>query len=376
MARPTTLFTGQWADLTLEVIAEKASRWGYDGIELPCWGDHFNVQKALNEPNYCKGRHELLGKHGLKCWAISNHLTGQLVLDHNDARTDDWVPAAVRGDAKKKTEWAIQEMKDTARAAQRLGVKVVNGFTGSSIWHLLYSFPPVSDATIDEGFQLFADRWNPILDVFKECGVKFALEVHPTEIAFDIYTAERALKAVNHRPEFGFNFDPSHLHWQMVDPVEFIRAFPGSDLSRARQGRGPDARRPDRHPGIAPQLRRSAPGLGLPVARPGTGQFRGDRAGPQPHRLRGAALGRVGRLRHGSRIRGRRGGTIRQGKDGLQVGGATLRFGLCRCAGQGVNSVPVSTEVNDFEGATWFVHRCRWHAVILRAGLDGDIVVG
>jgi sugar phosphate isomerase/epimerase len=226
MARPVTLFTGQWADLTLEVIAEKASRWGYDGIELPCWGDHFNVQKALKEPDYCKGRHELLAKHGLKCWAISNHLTGQLVLDHNDARTDDWVPAPFRGDAKKKTEWAIQEMKDSARAAKRLGVKVVNGFTGSSIWHLLYSFPPVSDATIDEGFKLFADRWNPILDVFKECDVKFALEVHPTEIAFDIYTAERALKAINNRPEFGFNFDPSHLLWQMIDPVEFIRAFP------------------------------------------------------------------------------------------------------------------------------------------------------
>src|SRR6202453_551152 len=226
MSKPTTLFTGQWADLTLEVIAEKASRWGYDGIELPCWGDHFNVQKALLEPNYCKGRHELLAKHGLKCWAISNHLTGQLVLDHNDARTDDWVPSAVRGDAQKKTEWAIQEMKDSARAAQRLGVKVVNGFTGSSIWHLLYSLPPGSDATIDDGFKLFADRWNPIPDVFKECGVKFALEVHPTEIAFDIYTAQRALEAIGHRPEFGFNFDPSHLLWQMVDPVEFIRAFP------------------------------------------------------------------------------------------------------------------------------------------------------
>ena len=66
MARPVTLFTGQWADLTLEVIAEKASKWGYDGIELPCWGDHFNVQKALSDPGYCKGRHDLLGKYGLK----------------------------------------------------------------------------------------------------------------------------------------------------------------------------------------------------------------------------------------------------------------------------------------------------------------------
>jgi sugar phosphate isomerase/epimerase len=102
----------------------------------------------------------------------------------------------------------------------------------------------VSDATIEDGFKLFAERWNPILDVYRECGVKFALEVHPTEIAFDIYTAERALKAVDHRPEFGFNFDPSHLHWQMVDPVAFIRAFPDriyhvhvKDAARTLDGR-------------------------------------------------------------------------------------------------------------------------------------------
>ena len=62
MARPVTLFTGQWADLTLEVIAEKASKWGYDGIELPCWGDHFNVQKALD-------RAELTARGVTTCWA-------------------------------------------------------------------------------------------------------------------------------------------------------------------------------------------------------------------------------------------------------------------------------------------------------------------
>jgi sugar phosphate isomerase/epimerase len=226
MARPVTLFTGQWADLTLEVICQKASKWGYDGIELPCWGDHFNVQTALKDDGYCQERKDLLAKYGLKCWAISNHLVGQLVLDINDARTDDWVPSELRGQHAKKNAWAIQEMKDTARAAQKLGVKVVNGFTGSSIWHLLYSFPPVADKTIDDGFKLLAERWNPILDVFRECGVKFALEVHPTEIAFDLYSAERALEALDRRPEFGFNFDPSHFHWQMVCPVAFLRQFP------------------------------------------------------------------------------------------------------------------------------------------------------
>ncbi len=226
MARPVTLFTGQWADLPLETIAQKASQWGYDGLELACWGDHFNVQKALKEDGYCQSRHDLLAKHGLKVWAISNHLAGQLVLDVNDARTDDWVPAELRGKHTDKNTWAIQEMKDTARAARKLGVDVVAGFTGSSIWPLVYSFPPVSDAQIQAGFDLLAERFNPILDVFGENGVKFALEVHPGEIAFDLYSAERALEALNHRPEFGFNYDPSHLIWQFVDPVAFLREFP------------------------------------------------------------------------------------------------------------------------------------------------------
>lgn len=114
----------------------------------------------------------------------------------------------------------------TAQAAQRLGVGVVVGFTGSSIWPWVYDFPPVTAEQIDAGFQEFAQRWLPILDVFQDCGVKFALEVHPTEIAFDLYSAERALEAIGGRDEFGFNFDPSHLYWQGVDPVEFLRRFP------------------------------------------------------------------------------------------------------------------------------------------------------
>ncbi|APW59241.1 sugar phosphate isomerase/epimerase family protein [Paludisphaera borealis] len=228
MSRPVTLFTGQWADLPIESICEKASKWGYDGIELPCWGDHFNVQQALKDDKYCQGRHDLLAKYGLKVWAISNHLVGQAVCDVIDERHKLILPDHVWGDGDPKgvKDRAAKEMIDTAHAAAKLGVKVVNGFTGSSIWHLLYSFPPVSDAMIAAGYKDFADRFNPILDVFKKLGLKFGLEVHPTEIAFDIYSAEAALEAVGRRPEFGFNFDPSHLIWQFVDPVAFIRAFP------------------------------------------------------------------------------------------------------------------------------------------------------
>jgi len=226
MARKVTLFTGQWADMPLKVLAKKASEWGYDGLELACWGDHMDVEKATNDLDYCKKQLEILQDYNLKVWAISNHLAGQLVCDpNNDSRSDAFAPANCKGDAEKKRAWAINTMKNTARAAKNLGIGVVNGFTGSSIWHLLYGFPPVSEEMIDDGFKQFARLWNPILDIFDECGVKFALEVHPTEIAFDIITASRALEALDNRKTFGFNFDPSHLHWQMVDPVCFIHEF-------------------------------------------------------------------------------------------------------------------------------------------------------
>ena len=227
MPRPVTLFTGQFADIPLEQLAKKAKAWGYDGLELACWGDHVDVAKAAKDKKYAASRKEMLADYDLKLFAISHHLAGQLVCDpNNDSRSDGFAPKACAGNAAAKRKWAIQTMKDSAKAAQNIGVKVVNGFTGSPIWHMLYSFPPVSDQMIADGFEFFAKTWNPILDVFDQCGVKFALEVHPTEIAFDTITARRALKALKGRKTFGFNFDPSHLHWQMVDPVRFLKAFP------------------------------------------------------------------------------------------------------------------------------------------------------
>jgi len=228
MTRPVTLFTGQWADLPLEELARKASEFGYDGLELACWGDHFEVDRALEEDDYCEKKRELLERYDLQCFAISAHLVGQAVLDNIDARHEAILPPHIWGDGNPAgvNERAIEELKKTARAAQKFGVEVVNGFTGSSIWPFLYSFPPVPQKMIDDGFELLAERFNPILDVFGECGVKFALEVHPTEIAFDIYTAQHSLEVLDNREEFGFNFDPSHLFWQGVDPVEFLRAFP------------------------------------------------------------------------------------------------------------------------------------------------------
>jgi len=227
MDRPVTLFTGQWADLPLEAMVAKAASFGYDGLELACWGDHFDVTKACEDEKYCEQIFEMLEHHGLSCYAISNHLVGQAVCDPIGPRHKRILPEHIWGDGQPEgvRQRAAEEMKATARAAANFGVQVVNGFTGSSIWHKWYFFPPTEQADIDAGYEDFAKRWKPILDVFESVNVKFALEVHPTEIAYDIYSTERALEAVGNHPAFCFNFDPSHLEWQGVDPVKFIERF-------------------------------------------------------------------------------------------------------------------------------------------------------
>ena len=227
MARPVTLFTGQWADLPLRELAPLARSMGYDGLELACAGDHFNVQEALASDTYVRNQRDLLAAHNLQCFAIGNHLVGQAVCDLIDERHEAILPRHVWGDGEPEgvRQRAAAELADTARAARKFGVQTVTGFTGSSIWHAAYAFPPTSQAFWDKGFADFGRRFGPILDEFERAGVNFALEVHPTEIAFDIATSHRAIEAVGGHQRFGFNFDPSHLAYQGVDYIRFIRTF-------------------------------------------------------------------------------------------------------------------------------------------------------
>ncbi|MGH3714358.1 MAG: sugar phosphate isomerase/epimerase family protein [Micromonosporaceae bacterium] len=228
MPRPISLFTGQWADLPFEKVCRLASQWGYDGLEIACWGDHFEVDKALDSDAYLRGRRDLLTQHNLKVWAISNHLVGQAVCDHPiDERHRAILPPRIWGDGDPEgvRKRAAEEMKATAQAAAALGVDTVVGFTGSAIWHTVAMFPPVPESTIEAGYRDFADRWNPIIDVFDSVGVRFAHEVHPSEIAYDYWTTVRTLEAIGRRPGFGLNWDPSHFVWQDLDPVGFLLDF-------------------------------------------------------------------------------------------------------------------------------------------------------
>jgi sugar phosphate isomerase/epimerase len=227
MARPVTLFTGQWADLPLEDLARKAGEWGFDGLELACWGDHFEVDRALADDAYCREKRELLERRELRCWAIGAHLFGQAVCDPIDERHRATLPADVWGDGDPAgvQERAAERMKDTARAAAQFGITQVNGFTGSPIWHQLYSFPPNDFEAIERGYQQFAEQWSPIIDVFDAEGVRFGLEVHPTEIAYDFVTTRKALGAIGNREGFGMNLDPSHFAHQFLDTAQFALEF-------------------------------------------------------------------------------------------------------------------------------------------------------
>lgn len=224
MKRPITITTGQFGDLSLEELCKQVKGIGYEGIEVACHA-HVDVQRVVNDDEYVEWFKSTLKKYDLKVWALSAHLIGQCVGDNWDSRLDNFAPPSLSGKPDEIRSWAIEEMKVVARAAQKLDIEIVTCFLGSPIWSYWYSFPQTPEELVNQGFQKIKDLWTPIFDVFDECGVRFAFEVHPSEIAFDYYTSKRLLEVFEYRPTLGLNFDPSHLVWQGVNPNIFIRDF-------------------------------------------------------------------------------------------------------------------------------------------------------
>lgn len=225
MKRLVTIYTAQWADLDFETMCSKAKEMGYDGLEIACWGNQLDPERAAKDDAYVAEIKATLDKYGLVCKALGAHIIGQCVGDDPDPRLDNFAPSELAGKPEEIRAWGVQQMKYCAIAARKLGAYVVTGFTGSPIWKYLYSFPQTPAEMVEAGYDRIVELWNPILDVFKENGVKFALEVHPGEIAFDYYSTKKLLEKFADRPEFGLNFDPSHLIWQGVTPHLFLQDF-------------------------------------------------------------------------------------------------------------------------------------------------------
>ncbi|MEI7616316.1 MAG: sugar phosphate isomerase/epimerase family protein, partial [Actinomycetota bacterium] len=137
-----------------------------------------------------------------------------------------FAPSSVADDPKAMREWAVQEVRYTIQAAKNLDIKIITGFTGSPIWPFWYSFPQTTQEIVDEGFNTIVKRWTPLFDEMDKQDIKFALEVHPTEIAFDYYSFVKLLQVFNYRKTLGMNFDPSHLLWQGIKPHLMIRELP------------------------------------------------------------------------------------------------------------------------------------------------------
>jgi sugar phosphate isomerase/epimerase len=230
MPRTLALFSGPWTDVPLNELAQQANEWGYQALDLACWGEHFAVQRALAEPDYCRHILDTLEKNELRLIALSNHHLGQAVADHLIDWHREALPDYVWGDGDYAAvaARAAQEMIDTAKAAQQLGVSLVVGHTGSPLSPYLFAgCHPANAATlsaqIEKGWKQLAQSWKPILDSMNKLGVAFAAEVAPGQAAFDLYTAEATLRALEGHDGFGFAFNPAHLHWQGVDPCEFLR---------------------------------------------------------------------------------------------------------------------------------------------------------
>lgn len=228
MARPVLLYSGSWIDQPLEQLIGQVAEWGYQGLEMVTWGDHFEVQRAVSIDDYCDSLINLLNRQELMCPVLSVHRVSQAICDPIDSRHQGLLPDYVWGDGNPQgvQERAVEEIIAATRAAQKMGVSVLSGFTGSPIWSYVVGYPAPSQSLVADTLRQFSHQWEPILNACEESGLKYAFEVHPGQIAYDLYSAEMVLEALNHRPEFGFTLDPSHFLWQGIDPVEFIRRFP------------------------------------------------------------------------------------------------------------------------------------------------------
>lgn len=228
MTRPLILMSGPWADVPLEELSGLAGEWGYQGMELCTWGNHLDILRSMEDDSVVQEIIDQFSRFELSVPVLAIHRISQAINDYPDSLLERILPESIwgEGDSEGIRDRASQAVIGAAQLAQKMGVTVVSGFTGSRLWSRLTGYPYPTQDEITQEYGQFSEIWHPILDQFQSVGVRFGLEVHPGQMAFDIPSAERLLTALGHREEIGFTFDPSQLYWAGIDPCEFLLRFP------------------------------------------------------------------------------------------------------------------------------------------------------
>ncbi len=210
---------------TLPAIAKWASGLGYKGLQLPSHDARFmDLERCAESQTYADEITGTMAEHGLQVTELVTALQGQLVAVHPayDVLYDGFAPAKVHNNPAARQAWAVGQMKASAKAARRLGLKVNQSFTGSLAWPYVYPWPQRPAGLVEEAFAELAKRWRPILDAYDAEGVDIGFELHPGEDVFDGETFEQFLDAVGGHPRCCINYDASHFIKQGLDYVQFI----------------------------------------------------------------------------------------------------------------------------------------------------------
>jgi sugar phosphate isomerase/epimerase len=213
---------------TLESICRWAANLGYKGVQLPIWDKRcIDIQKAADSKTYADEIKGTIEEAGLELTELSSHIIGQLVAVHPsfDELFDAFAPEKLHGKPQERTDWAVNQLKYSAKASKNLGLNAHCTFSGALMWQTVYPWPQRPAGLTEEGFTELARRWKPILNKFDECGVDVCYEIHPGEDVHDGITYERFLEATGNHPRVKILYDPSHFVLQCLNYLEFIDIY-------------------------------------------------------------------------------------------------------------------------------------------------------
>ncbi|HEY4196766.1 MAG TPA: sugar phosphate isomerase/epimerase, partial [Mucilaginibacter sp.] len=209
----------------LTSICKWAKNLGYKGVQLPTNDTRFiDLKKAAESKTYADEIKGQVNACGLEITELSTHLQGQLVAVNPvyDTLFDAFAPDQYKNNPAARQKWAVEQVKYAAKASQNLGLNASVTFSGALLWPMVYPWPQRPAGLVETGFTELAKRWEPILDVYEDCGIDLCYEIHPGEDLHDGITYEMFLDKVNNHKRACLLYDPSHLVLQCLDYLEYI----------------------------------------------------------------------------------------------------------------------------------------------------------